>query len=642
MAEHRKRGLRQLAGYGCVFATLAMAACENRHPSPFPSAQKAGETVSRTRKDLADRSTPSPTQVTSANNVVAESEQAERAARLAFDPRGAGWSSEALSDAALQQLKRLASLASEAKDDSRIFADIAVEEFHCSHLRPTHLSEVYNDGLIATYRANPNVEAAAAQFTGPAGLRQALQQAFAALQGADESRVEFKVFRVQLEEDHLATTEAYLEAVDKTPDGSRQMTATWQCRWRRPTDSNDTPRLLGIVVTDFEETRSLVDTPLFADCTQSVLGANDSFREQLGRGLGYWLGAIEMQISVADGSGLQGIAVGDVNGDGLEDLFLPQQMGLPNRLYVQNLDGTATDRSAESGVDLIDHTQSALLVDWDNDGDQDLLLGTALGVTLMANDGKGRFTPKGAKLTPAAMVYSMSAADFDLDGDLDVYVCGYTPRTIGEKRPRIFGRPVPFHDANNGTPNVLFRSDGNWRLTNVTKQVGLDENNRRFSYASAWEDYDNDGDLDLYVANDFGRNNLYRNDGGEFQDAAASAGVEDISAGMSVSWGDYNGDGWMDLYVSNMFSSAGNRVAFQRRFQPKADAAALGGMRRHARGNSLFLNRRDGTFEDVSLREGVHQGRWAWASRFVDLNNDSHLDLIVANGYATGEDPADL
>ncbi len=84
--------------------------------------------------------------------------------------------------------------------------------------------------------------------------------------------------------------------------------------------------------------------------------------------------------------------------------------------------------------------------------------------------------------------------------------------------------------------------------------------------AASWEDYDQDGDLDLYVANDFGRNNLYRNDDGQFVDVAAEAGVEDISAGMSVSWGDYNNDGQADLYVGNMFSSAGNRVTYQRQF----------------------------------------------------------------------------
>lgn len=192
----------------------------------------------------------------------------------------------------------------------------------------------------------------------------------------------------------------------------------------------------------------------------------------------------------------------------------------------------------------------------------------------------------------------------------------------------------------------MFRNDRNWRFKNVTKPVGLDQNNRRFSLACAWEDFDNDGDLDLYVANDYGRNNLYRNDEGRFTDVAAQMGVEDISAGMSVSWGDYNNDGWMDLYVSNMWSSAGNRIAYQRHFLgAKADQTTLAGFQRHARGNSLFLNSGDRgalEFHDVSVVAGVTMGRWAWASHFFDMNNDGHEDLIVSNGFITQEDTDDL
>ena len=123
---------------------------------------------------------------------------------------------------------------------------------------------------------------------------------------------------------------------------------------------------------------------------------------------------------------------------------------------------------------------------------------------------------------------------------------------------------------------------------------------------------------------------------------AAEAGVEDISAGMSVTWGDYNHDGLMDLYVSNMFSSAGNRVTYQRQFKPAAESDTRAAFQRHARGNSLFENAGDGTFRDVSDDAGVTMGRWAWASLFVDINNDSYEDLLVANGLRTGEDTGDL
>ena len=170
------------------------------------------------------------------------------------------------------------------------------------------------------------------------------------------------------------------------------------------------------------------------------------------------------------------------------------------------------------------------------------------------------------------------------------------------------------------------------------------ENNDRFSFAPAWGDYDNDGDPDLYVANDFGRNNLYRNEGdGTFTDVAAAAGVEDPAAGMSAAWGDYDNDGDLDLHTANMWSSAGRRLTFAERF---ADVAAAADTRRkfqrQARGNSLFRNNGDGTFSDVSEEAGVTMGRWGWAADFVDLDNDGLLDLFVQNGYLTGERLDDL
>ncbi|MEZ5300141.1 MAG: VCBS repeat-containing protein [Verrucomicrobiales bacterium] len=176
----------------------------------------------------------------------------------------------------------------------------------------------------------------------------------------------------------------------------------------------------------------------------------------------------------------------------------------------------------------------------------------------------------------------------------------------------------------------------------------LDENNHRFSYAASWEDIDDDGDLDLYVANDFGRNSLYQNIAPigkppQFRDIAAESGTEDIAAGMSAAWGDYDADGRMDLYVANMFSSAGNRIVRQGRFLGgSGDGATRGAFLRHARGNSLFRNLGGARFADVSEQAGVTLGRWAWSSLFGDFNNDGYDDLFVANGFITQEDTGDL
>ena len=160
--------------------------------------------------------------------------------------------------------------------------------------------------------------------------------------------------------------------------------------------------------------------------------------------------------------------------------------------------------------------------------------------------------------------------------------------------------------------------------------------------AAAWDDYDNDGDQDLYVANDFGRNNLYQNVGGRFTDVAAQAGVEDIATGMSVSWGDYNRDGLMDVYVGNMYSSAGNRVTYQRKLIETQSDQVVAQVQRMARGNTLFANVGDHAFRDVSELAAVTMGRWAWASKFVDLNNDGWQDLVITNGYVTNTDSGDL
>ena len=378
----------------------------------------------------------------------------------------------------------------------------------------------------------------------------------------------------------------------------------------------------------------------FVDCTQAAIGDSPYYKRILAYGIDHWLDRIETRYGL-DASGWEGIAVGDANGDGRDDIYVCQPGGLANGLLVQQADGTAEDVAKQAGVDVLDQTSSALFVDLDNDGDQDLVLAIAMGVVVYSNDGQGKFVSRTAKLVPEGVPLSLSAADYDLDGDLDLYVCCYSKRRSVVSH-HFMGRPLPYHDANNGVRNLLLRNNRDWHFQDVTQRVGLSQNNQRFSFAAAWEDYDNDGDLDLYVANDYGRNNLYRNTDGSFADVASQAGVEDMAAGMSVSWGDVDNDGWMDLYVSNMFSSAGNRVTYQRQFQPGADAATRAGLQRHARGNSLFAGSRSGSFRDISEPAAVTMGRWAWGSTLADLNNDGLKDIVVANGFLTQELPDDL
>ena len=138
------------------------------------------------------------------------------------------------------------------------------------------------------------------------------------------------------------------------------------------------------------------------------------------------------------------------------------------------------------------------------------------------------------------------------------------------------------------------RNRGDGTFEDVTEASGMSENNNRFTFACGWCDYDNDGWPDLYVANDFGRKNFYRNNrDGTFHDIAAQLGVEDFGAGMSVSWFDYNNDGRQDLYVTNMYSAAGTRVTAQDVFLPGVDPKIRAAYRKHASGNSLFQNARN-------------------------------------------------
>ena len=334
-----------------------------------------------------------------------------------------------------------------------------------------------------------------------------------------------------------------------------------------------------------------------------------------------------------------GWAVGDVDGDELEDLFVCQPGGLPNMLFLRSSDRSTREAAQAWGVDGLDAARAALLIDLDAEGDRDLALTIASDLVVHENTG-ARFVERWSE--DVGVSTSLAAADVDADGDLDIFVCGYVDPYADETAPR------PYQDARNGAPNRLFQNatsqDGEsaeprWRFVDATAALGLDANNDRFSFAASFEDYDDDGDPDLYVANDFGRNNLYRNDGGHFADVAAELGVEDQAAGMGVSWGDANGDGRLDLYVSNMDSSAGRRLVFQRTFRERQ--GDVDPFVRHARGNTLFLRTDDG-FRDASLEFGVERGRWAWGGLFCELNNDGRPDLVVPNGFVTGDRSDDL
>jgi hypothetical protein len=588
------------------------------------------------------------------------------------DPNEDSWETEIFSAQAEKQLKALGELVIRHEEISeQRMAEFTTPEFRSGALRPAPLRTAFRDEALVVRRPTARESQGESGFSerppahthqGAAGLAQALLDLSKPFQGATDARFKFKLFRVRSEQGAVITHQ-YFQISGRTAGRLLEENATWVVRW----DSNATgsaPKFRSIEVTEFEQVESQKGEPFFTDCTASLLGHNSAYQEQFLYGFDYWLERIQDN-RFFDLLGTPGLALGDANGDGLEDLYVCQEGGLPNRLFVQTPDGKLDDVSETSGVDWIESTRSALFLDLDNDGDQDLAAAILGSLLLAANDGRGRFRIR-AMLPTGNDTFSLSAADYDRDADLDIYVCSYREDDLAQD----FGvlslargsRAFVYHDANNGARNKLFRNEisqaGKWTFTDVTEDAGLEVNNRRFSFAASWEDYDNDGDMDLYVANDFGRNNLYRNDvlgdgaagfpkkrdpmrAARFVDVAARAQVEDSASGMSVTWGDFDRDGWMDLYVSNMFSAAGNRITYQDRF--KADAPEVRRrLQRFARGNTLLRNRGDGSFEDVSVAAGVTVGRWAWSSNFVDINNDGWEDLVVANGYMTTDDSGDL
>jgi hypothetical protein len=561
-----------------------------------------------------------------------------------LDPNAEGWDTEAFSTLALAQLKELGHLLTDSVAlDAAALGPYLADDFECSRLRPDAFETVFESQQFRAVRA-ANVTADSqshATHAGAKGFAAALAGLLAPFSGWHRISAHFKLVGVEKHEG-LWTTTAYVDLTIRLDDRSIQQNSTWKCQWIESA-AGAPPLLSRLQIEDLEEVVfGGATATLYIENTGGVLGATESYRRQLIPNLEHWRDSIDWRFGL-DVISPFGLAVGDANGDGLDDVLICEPGGLPKRLYLQNADGTAIDASAAAGIDFLEPTEAALFLDLDNDGDQDLVMASGRNVLVLENEGAARFQLRVVQQA-GGLTRSLCAADYNGDRRLDVYVCCYIP--IGQAAVDVgIALPMPMHDANNGAPNLLLQNMGDWRFEDVTAKVGLDQNNRRFTWAAAWEDFDNDGDLDLYVANDFGRNNLYRNDGGRFLDVAGRAGVEDQASGMSVSWGDYNHDGLMDLYVGNMFSSAGNRIAFQERFRQAPGGleggAAVDRFRRFARGNSLFANVGDGTFRDVTYEADVAMGRWAWGSLFVDINNDSWQDLVVGNGFITGQPTLD-
>ena len=362
-----------------------------------------------------------------------------------------------------------------------------------------------------------------------------------------------------------------------------------------------------------------------------------------------------------------GVSVVDINGDGWDDLFVVARWG-DNQLFVNRGDGTFEDRAADYGLAHWEHSSSSIFADFDNDGDPDVFLGRTLAPSVYLRNEEGRFvdrTQEHVGRSLPSMVSSVAAADFDNDGLLDVYFSTYASRmmhqemtsdlnadlpvagelpegTVGqflsdflshedatELHQRFYFSGHPVHDRA-GPPNRLLHNVGEGRFEEAAASPALEA--WHHTYQAIWADFDQDGDQDLYLANDFAPNNLMRNDGAAgFTDVTEETNAADIGFGMGGGFGDYDNDGDEDLYVSNMFSKAGRRITAQ---IAKLDPV-FGSM---ARGNSL-LEFQDGKFTRVSGLDKstvmVEKAGWSWAGQFIDFDNNANLDVIALSGHYT-------
>jgi len=363
---------------------------------------------------------------------------------------------------------------------------------------------------------------------------------------------------------------------------------------------------------------------------------------QLLHGSDYWRTVLDGAIGV-DVYCNNGVAAGDYDNDGFDDLYICQPAGIPNRLYRNRGDGTFEDVTEKAGVGILDNTACALFADFRNSGLQDLLVLCGTGPLLYQNRGDGTFALKRDAFRfaqqPQGTFTHAAAADYDGDGRLDLYLCTYM-YYLGLDQ---YHYPIPYYDARNGPPNCLFHNEGNLAFVETTAPSGMNVENNRYSFACAWGDSNGNGKPDLFVVNDFGSSQLYRNDGnGHFTHVSTGAHVEGVGAGMSCCWCDFDNDGLQDVYVPSMWEAAGQRVSSQRQFHAQAPEHIRGLYQRHARGNALYRNRGDGTFENIAHQAAVEMGRWSWCSDFFDFDHDGYSDLYVANGYLSSVDREDL
>jgi enediyne biosynthesis protein E4 len=373
-----------------------------------------------------------------------------------------------------------------------------------------------------------------------------------------------------------------------------------------------------------------------------------------------------------------GVALGDVDGDGLVDVFLARTQG-SNALY-RNLGGWRfEDITLSSGVGPAGrYSTGAAFADIDGDDDLDLVLLATLGPdAIFLNDGRGHFTEHGKDLGIDASpkgATTAALADVDGDGDLDLYIANYKPYTPIDSlspRQRAFNQLV--RETGPGRFEVVPRQRRDYRIVEREDMGGLSLSIRAepddfylnegghftrvpltsgrfldakgrplntepesFGLAARFADFTGDGAPELYVVNDFeDPDQFWINDGhGRFRLADWTVQRQTSNSGMGADVGDVNGDGLPDLFEVDMLSNDSRRLATQMpTHTPLPKRPGRLEVQLQQQRNTLFLQRDDGTFAEVAAYAGIQASGWSWSTLFLDVDLDGWQDILITNGH---------
>ena len=326
-----------------------------------------------------------------------------------------------------------------------------------------------------------------------------------------------------------------------------------------------------------------------------------------------------------------GVCVLDYDNDGWQDILFVNSMDWPGHkggaksypaLYHNDKDGTFTDVTREAGLAMESYGLGCAVADYDNDGFEDIYITTVGSNHLFHNLGNGKFADVTVKAEVADPGFSTSAVwfDYDNDGKLDLFVTHYIDWSIAkdqyctlDNKNKSYCTPQTYK----GESSTLFHNRGDGTFENVTKRAGLYDPTGK-SLGVAMLDYDNDGWMDLFVANDTEPNKLYHNNhNGTFTDVAVQVGVAfsesgRVRAGMGVDAGDYDGSGWQSLVIGNFTNES----------------------------MSLYRNDGSGLFVDEEISSGIRQmslQALTFGCFFFDYDLDGRLDIFAANGHVSDD-----